>query len=260
MHKFIYLFVSLLLLMSTSIKATIIAQDLSLLPGQGVLDFQYTHDIHFSSDLDGAQVYFPNESDIPNALIDNSVVHSTDNLGIITSENSNTFFGIVDTLNPDNPSGNVGAIWRIDISGIEQLNFFIEVAAMGDFEVSDTFSWEYQIDGKAWREIFESAIDESSDYLYELESGKQILLNDPLMLQGQKLTNNFTPFSQKINGTGKFLNIRLNANTNGGNEVLAFQQLKITGKVSEISAPNSIVLFVLSLMALLVSQKVKNLH
>ena len=54
----------------------------------------------FSSINDGFQIYQRDVGlNIPNALLDNSEIATSDRLGIVSSTNTQAFFGIVDTVN-----------------------------------------------------------------------------------------------------------------------------------------------------------------
>ena len=71
---------------------------------------------------------------IPFAVLDDSlVIFPTDNLGIIKDGNTDVFFGVVDTENPQN-SGPVIATWSFNVSGATGLVLSIDMGAMGDFE------------------------------------------------------------------------------------------------------------------------------
>ena len=67
------------------------------------------------------------------------------------------FFGIVDTNNPDTSGRDVVATWVFDIGAASNLSLSIDMGAMGDFEASPTtgdfFNWSYSIDGGAAQTI-----------------------------------------------------------------------------------------------------------
>lgn len=184
----------------------------------------------FSSPGDGFQVYqrFVSPS-IPFAVLDDSLsIFSADSLGIITEGNTDTFFGVTDTLNNDNPTDDVQATWEFDVSGASPLEIFIDMAAMGDFESSDTFVWEVALDGGPFTPVFTSSVDEAGSQTYVLEGGAAFTLDDPMLVNGTLLDNNLQPIFATIPGTGDVLTLRLVANTNGGSEAFAFQNIRIT--------------------------------
>ena len=111
--------------------------------------FNNPFDGAFGSAGDGFQVYqrFVSPS-IPFALLDDSeTIFTADTLGIIEESDTEPFFGVVDTVNGDNPGGAVSASWVFDVSGFTDLSLAIDIAAMGDFESSDTFSFSVAVDG-----------------------------------------------------------------------------------------------------------------
>jgi hypothetical protein len=180
----------------------------------------------FSSAGDGFQKYqrFASPS-IPFSVLDDSLsIFPPDSLGIIKEGNTDEFFGVTDTVNGDT-SGPVSATWAFDISGANNLGLSIDMGAMGDFESSDYFEWTYSIDGGPTMTAFASTVDEAASYTYTLEGGASFTLNDPMLMQGEILTNNLATFSAPIAGTGASLEVTLTASTNGGTEAFAFQNL-----------------------------------
>jgi hypothetical protein len=115
----------------------------------------------FASAEDGFQKYQRGVSpSIPSAVLDDSLsVSPTDALGIIKEGNTDVFFGVVDTVNPQNAGGLTNASWAFNIGGATGLVLSIDMGAMGDFESSDHFDWAYQIDGGPVMEAFTSAVD-----------------------------------------------------------------------------------------------------
>ena len=180
----------------------------------------------FASAGDGFQKYQRGVSpSIPFAVVDDSLsIFPPDSLGIIKEGNTDVFFGIVDTENGDN-SGPVSATWEFDISGASGLGLLIDMGAMGDFESSDFFTWEYSIDGGPLLPAFASTVDEAGSYTYTLEGGASFTLNDPMLVQGTILTNDLATFSTPIDGTGSSLALTLTAQFNGGSEAVVFQNV-----------------------------------
>ena len=119
---------------------TTIAQDLVSSTSTRLISYTSFAPV-FGSSGDAFGIFARGISDsIPFSLQDDSVsVFTADTLGIIGETDSDQFFGIVDTENGDN-SGPVAAEWVFDISGASDLSLSIDMAAMGDFESSDSFS------------------------------------------------------------------------------------------------------------------------
>lgn len=192
----------------------------------------------FGSSGDAFGIFARGISDsISFALQDDSVsVFTSDTVGIIGETDSDQFFGIVDTENADN-SGPVTAEWVFDISGASDLSLSIDMAAMGDFESSDSFSWEYSLDGGAtFTTAFVSSVDEAASQTYTLDSGTVVMLDDPMLVGATMLNNDFQTLTTDITGSGSELILRLTAETNGGTEAIAFRNIDIQGAISGVLA------------------------
>ena len=202
----------------------------------------------FTSAGDGFQKYQRDVSPtIPFSVLDDSLsIFPTDSLGIITESNTDVFFGVTDTENADN-SGAVAADWVFDVSGASLLELSIDMGAMGDFESTDFFEWTYQFDGGTVITAFMSTVDEASSYTYTLEGGAMFTLNDPMFVGGTMLTNNLSTFTAPLIGSGSQLTLTLTAQTNGGSEAFAFQNIIIRGTVPE---PATVLLMGLGLAGL----------
>jgi predicted extracellular nuclease len=202
---------------------------------QNLISYSNPYNGAFSSPGDGFQKYqrFVSPS-IPFSVLDDSlVIFPPDSLGIIKDGNTDVFFGIVDTENGEN-SGPVSATWVFDISGADLLALTIDMGAMGDFEASDFFVWEYSIDGGPTRVAFSSTVDEAASQDYTLEGGATFTLNDPMLVQGTLLNNDLMTFSTPIIGTGSSLTLTLTAQFNGGAEAVAFQNIKVVANAIAI--------------------------
>ena len=183
----------------------------------------------FGSPGDGFQKYQRGVSaSIPFSIADDSLsIFPGDSLGIIKEGNTDVFFGVTDTQNADN-SGPVSATWVFDVSGASGLGLSIDMGAMGDFESSDYFEWTYSIDGGPTLTAFSSSVDESGSFTYTLEGGASFTLNDPMLVQGTILSNDLATFSTSLFGQGSELTVTLTAQTDGGSEAFAFQNLIVT--------------------------------
>ena len=180
----------------------------------------------FSSAGDGFQKYQRGVSaSIPFAVLDDSLsIFTSDSLGIVKEGNTDIFFGVVDTQNPQN-DGPISATWVFDISGATELGLLIDMGAMGDFEANDFFVWTYSVDGGTEETAFESTTDEAGAHTYTLEGGLVRTLSDPMTLQGTVLTNDLATFSTPLIGTGASLSLTLTAQFNGGTEAIVFQNV-----------------------------------
>ncbi|WP_299598515.1 ExeM/NucH family extracellular endonuclease [uncultured Tateyamaria sp.] len=197
----------------------------------------------FSSAGDGFGIFQVGTSgSIPFSLVDDSAgSFPSDSLGIIdSSTNTDPFFGATDTVNSDT-SGPVSATWAFDISGFSDLMLSIDAGAMGDFESSDSFTFTYNIDGGTEMSLFDFVADEAASLDYTLAGGSVETLSDPLTLagSGEVLSNMLQTLTGSIEGTGSTLNLTFTAETDGGSEAFAFQNLVIegTGGTGEPEAP-----------------------
>jgi len=185
----------------------------------------------FSSSADGFGKYQRGISPtIPFAVLDDSLVsYPPDSQGIIDDNNTNEFFGAADTINGDNPSGPVTAVWTFDVSGFDNLELSIDMGAMGDFEASDPFTWEASIDGGTAETVFANTVDEAGSQTYTLAGGANFTLNDPMLVDGVLLNNVLQTFTKPISGSGNELVLTLTLETNGSDEAIAFQNISISG-------------------------------
>ena len=216
---------------SPSFSPTIIAYDMMGSASQNLVSYTNAYTGAFSSAADGFQKYQRDVSgSIPYSVMDDSLsIYTGDSLGIIKEGNTDEFFGVTDTVNSDN-SGPVSATWVFDVSGASDLSLSIDMGAMGDFESSDFFTWDYQIDGGAVQTVFANSVDEAGSQTYILEGGGSFTLDDPMLVDGTLLTNNLQTFTAALTGSGSELTLTLTASTDGGSEAFAFQNLSISGE------------------------------
>ena len=222
-------FASMLFVLPLAAQAQVIASDMVGSASSNLLSYNNPYAGAFSSPGDGFQKYRRGVSpSIPFSVLDDSlVIFPPDSLGIIKDGNLDEFFGVTDTENGDN-SGPVTATWVFSIAGGGGLELAIDMGAMGDFEGSDSFTWTYSIDGGPELTAFASTVDEAGAYTYTLEGGASFTLNDPMLVDGTILTDDLQTFVTAIAGTGSELTLRLTAETNGGSEAFAFQNIVIT--------------------------------
>lgn len=174
---------------------------------------------------------------IPFQLVDDSNNgNPADVLGIVdTATKTDGWFGITDTENGDNPTGTVSATWEFDIAGATGLQVSIDFAAMGDFESSnDIFNFKYSIDGNPEQPLFTSSVDEVGMATYTLADGNMFTLDDPLTMEnnaGQiiQLSNVFQTLTSALPADGEVLTISLLAQTDGGSEAFAFDNIEVSG-------------------------------
>ncbi len=226
---------------STPVKAspgTIVAFDMVGSSSQNLISYTNPWNGAFSSAGDGFQKFQRGVSpSIPFSVLDDSlVIFPGDTLGIIKDGNTDVFFGVVDTENGDN-IGPVTATWVFDISGTSGLSLSIDMGAMGDFESSDYFTWDYSIDGGPVQNAFSSTVDEAGSFKYTLEGGASFTLADPMLIQGTILSDDIQTFITPLNGSGDQLTLTLTARFNGGTEAVAFQNIVIIGGIGPTNQP-----------------------
>ena len=162
---------------------------------------------------------------------DDSVANGGDSLGIIPPSKTDLFLGFQDTSNSDNPNagGEVSATWTVSTAGMTDLSLSFEIAVMGDFESSDVLSFTASFDGGAEEVLFTSEVDTTGSFTYTFDDGSTVVLDDPLTINGQIVTNVFQNFSFPITGTGSQLTLTLNYDTDAESEVHAIDNLLVTG-------------------------------
>lgn len=172
----------------------------------------------------------PNLNDIPYALLDDTAcLYITDLNGVIDSMSDfEEFFGVVDTENDDN-SGPVHATWVFDISsGTGDMEFNFDLAAMGDFEDTDVFEWSYQIDGGAPTVFLAAVADLAGSLTYTMADGTTRDMDDPLVVDGVTLSNEFSSFSTPIS-VGTELTVVLTTVADGGSEAYVVRNMMVQG-------------------------------
>lgn len=186
----------------------------------------------------------PNNIGMPFNISDDSVAGAagntafpTDVQGFAGQAFTNGFFGVTDTVNSVN-TGPVTASFTFNIAGASNLGLSVDVAAMGDFELADAFSFSYSIDGGAFVTLLTSSVDETGSTSYIMDSGAVVSVDDPMYLNGVLLNDNYQNFAAAIAGTGSSLEIRFIGDTDGA-EAFGFDNLKITPE------PTSLALLVL---------------
>lgn len=215
----------------TPIASTITGgADIGLLDESGAIDF--------SSPGDAFEVLERSPTatspTVPFALADDTdpnqpAYFESDALGIVPQTDTAPFFGVTDTVNPET-DGPVTATWELAVGGAPaDLWVNADVAAMGDFESSDTFRFSLQRAGGAARAAT-AVIDEDAARSYDL-AGRTVELNDPADLGPVALTNDFQTVSFPVSGPGDVLVVRFTAETNGS-EAFAFRNLTVTDEAA----------------------------
>ena len=213
----------------TAVGGTVVASDLTGGASVNLVSYVNAFTDAFTSAGDGAQIYDRDASpSIPFAVLDDSLAtFPGDTLGIVDDTNLDPFFGVTDTVNDDNPTGEVSATWVFDIAGQDDLSVSIDLGAMGDFEADDAFAFEVSIDGGPAATLFEAVADEDGALTYILAGGAEIALDDPLTVDGIALSNELTQFARAIEGTGSQLTLTFRGATDGGSEAFAFQNIVV---------------------------------
>ncbi len=183
----------------------------------------------------------PNNVGMPFGISDDSVaaaagntVLATDVVGFAGIAYTNGFFGVTDTVN-DFGSTPLNADFTFNISGATSLVFSVDVAAMGDAELADMFSWSYSIDGGAFQTLLATTTDELTNQNYMMDIGAAVALDDPLLINGIKLSDNYQNFSAAIAGTGSSMTIRFTAVSDGGTEGFGFDNLRIVPEPASLA-------------------------
>ncbi|MEL7313517.1 MAG: 5'-nucleotidase C-terminal domain-containing protein [Cyanobacteria bacterium J06559_3] len=181
---------------------------------------------------------WPQSAGVPFGIADDSVfpisgsVFAPDTQGLIdsTTASTDTFFSAIDLVNDSNPGGSATATWEFDINNVANLMLSIDMAAMGDFESSnDSYVWSYSIDGGAFQDIFVGSVDEAGSQTYTMESGATPTLDDPLVINGVTLNDEFQTLTEAIMGTGSTLTLQVFGTSDGGSEAYAAQHILIEG-------------------------------
>jgi hypothetical protein len=152
----------------------------------------------------------------------------------------------------------------LDISGHVNLRASIDVAAIGDFENfriegssevrQDRFDFTYSIDGGAFLPLFTSTVSDRTNnggtpitYTIMMDDGdveddyfdtfadQFQPFKDPMSMNGVQLDDMLRTISANISGSGSLLTIRLNGESDGDYEVVAFDNLQVSA-VPELSA------------------------
>jgi hypothetical protein len=177
-------------------------------------------------------------SSIPFALLDDTLsVFPPDTLGIVSELKTDRWFGAVDTQNGDN-SGDLTATWTFDISSMAAVHLNIKMGAMGDFETTDIFRFDVDIDGGGFSAALNPTVNEAGNRSYTMDSGTVVNLDDPLEIGGVSLSNNLRWFGTGDLGTGSVMTVRLTVNTDGGSEAFVMDNMSLT-----IPTPGALALF-----------------
>lgn len=198
----------------------------------------------FTDAQDGFQRYQVGvSSSIPNDLMDDSTsTFPNDSWGIINrATKSDGWFGMADTFNDQNPTGDVTATWAFDVSEASALEVSIDMAAMGNFELADVFNWTFSIDGNPFAPLFTSSVNEGGTANYTLADGDIFSVIDPVSMAVAggptvQLSNVLQTLTASIVGTGDVLTLRFDGNTNGDDEAYVFDNIVVTGLVASFAA------------------------
>ena len=174
---------------------------------------------------------------------DSAGTFPTDAHGVInTAVKTDAWFGVVDTVDATNPSGDGIAAWQFNVAGASSLEISIDMGAMGNYEATganpDAYHWTYSLDGGTFSPLFTSSVDENLSANYTLAGGGVFNLPDPLFMtntanQTVQLSNVLQTLTSTVVGAGDLLTIRLIAHTDGSSdEAYAFDNIVVTGLVA----------------------------
>ena len=182
---------------------------------------------------------------------DDSVINNSDadpanddTFGLVSPDKTDMFLGFADTVNGDNPDadGNVSVTWTVSTVGLTDLSLSFDIAAMGNFESTDTLTFTAAFDGGAAETLVTSSFIDTPDdevFNYTLDDGSLAIpfnaddtdptnIADPFTIDGTVVVNEFQNFSFPISGTGSELTLTLNYTTNGGPEPMAIDNVAVT--------------------------------
>ena len=173
-------------------------------------------------------------------IINDNLLDDGDGVDIGIVSDADPFFGIADTINPDNGNGSgaqgiITASFVFDISTVSSnLSVSMDWAALGDFETNDEFTITASIDGGAEITLFTLAVDETSSQTYTFAGGNTTTIDDPFQLivaggATTTLSNVFQSFTSNITGTGSTLTLSITGRMNGGGEGVAFRNIEVFG-------------------------------
>jgi len=178
-----------------------------------------------------------------------------DDFGIIPTGRTDSFLGFADVENPDNNNieGSATVLWTFDVSNTNELEIAFEIAAMGDFEAAtttftgDSLSISAFLDNGAGTQIaFGTADNDIDNFQYILESGTEVFLDDPFVIEGNVIGNIFQTLRFPISGEGSILTIELTVQQNSSFEAIAIDNLQLFGtSTATIPEPSSLTLLVL---------------
>ena len=174
-----------------------------------------------------------NENFADDTLIDPSLS------GLLPSTVTDNFLAQADLLNPDN-DGSATLQYTVDISEAENLDFSIDIAAMGNFENSDTSLIVATIDGGAPQLLVGVVPDVSIAQEYFFEDGSSQTLSDPMTANGIILINSFQTITVPIFGTGSVLTLDFTFSGNGPNEEVAFNNMRVRGDLMNAGLPGDV--------------------
>ncbi|MEN0111292.1 MAG: hypothetical protein AAF805_11275, partial [Planctomycetota bacterium] len=156
-------------------------------------------------------------------------------------------------------SGAVGALGvSVDLAAMGDF----EPASRSDGLSTDVLRFEYSFDGVTFTDLITNSILDTSfqrstitvgeftfsgvidpevpgqspeellltqpEVVYTMDSGALVAWNDPLLMNGVLIKEDFTTVSAPVTGQGSSLYVRFSANADNANEVLAFRNLTVT--------------------------------
>jgi hypothetical protein len=177
---------------------------------------------------------------------DDSVsIMPADTFGILDETYTDRVFGVEDLQNPDNPGGAGTVTWTFDIGGATDLSIHVRVAAFGNFEAQDQFTFVASIDGGAPQMPWDCFALTARNHTYVMANGTNTnTVPDPLGIgdpgdpnTASVIDNCFLWLTAPIVGSGSTLTVTFAATQDSVQEVFVFDDLRICASVSPCAVP-----------------------
>ena len=149
----------------------------------------------------------------------------------VTGADGDFFFAGMDIDGEGDDALQMLTVSGIDVAGFDDLSFSILLAedddgTNQDWDVSDFFKVEYQIDGGGFQNLLAiESVPDGDDFNAVPAEDTDFDGNG----DGTEVTDVFSTFTKSIAGTGTLLDLKLTWNFNAGDEDLAIDDIKVSG-------------------------------